>query len=99
MISLKQSATGSKMLIFPVSLLENEVFSPQTSEGLTLVNLEINDGYINRITSTIPPKIIFPSSTSKKSLFFLVLSICTPISIKVIVGSVVLTMMALLTVP
>ncbi|MDJ0566700.1 MAG: cytosine deaminase, partial [Microcystis sp. M49629_WE12] len=40
----------------PVSLLENESFSPQTSEGLTLVNLEINDGYINRITSTIPPE-------------------------------------------
>ncbi|MFM6660982.1 MAG: cytosine deaminase, partial [Microcystis panniformis] len=38
----------------PVSLLENEGFSPQTSEGLTLVNLEINDGNINRITSTIP---------------------------------------------
>ncbi|ARI82931.1 cytosine deaminase [Microcystis aeruginosa] len=54
----------------PVSLLENEVFSPQTSEGLTLVNLEINDGNINRITSTIPPEDNIPVIDLKKKLVF-----------------------------
>jgi cytosine deaminase len=54
----------------PVSLLENEGFSPQTSEGLTLVNLEINDGNINRITSTIPPEDNIPVIDLKKKLVF-----------------------------
>ena len=54
----------------PVSLLENESFSPQTSEGLTLVNLEINDGNINRITSTIPPEDNIPVIDLKKKLVF-----------------------------
>lgn len=52
----------------PVSLLENEGFSPQTSEGLTLVNLEINDGNINRITSTIPPEDNIPVIDLKKKI-------------------------------
>ncbi|MFM7474406.1 MAG: cytosine deaminase [Microcystis aeruginosa] len=54
----------------PISLLENESFSPQTSEGLTLVNLEINDGNINRITSTIPPEDNIPVIDLKKKLVF-----------------------------
>lgn len=54
----------------PVSLLENESFSPQTSEGLTLVNLEINDGNINRITSTIPPEDNIPVIDLKKKIIF-----------------------------
>ena len=54
----------------PVSLLENESFSPQTSEGLTLVNLEINDGNINRITSTIPPEDNIPVIDLKKKIVF-----------------------------
>ena len=54
----------------PVSLLENESFSPQTAEGLTLVNLEINDGNINRITSTIPPEDNIPVIDLKKKLVF-----------------------------
>ena len=54
----------------PVSLLENEGFSPQTAEGLTLVNLEINDGNINRITSTIPPEDNIPVIDLKKKLVF-----------------------------
>ena len=54
----------------PVSLLENERFSPQTSEGLTLVNLEINDGNINRITSTIPPEDNIPVIDLKKKIVF-----------------------------
>ena len=54
----------------PVSLLENEGFSPQTSEGLTLVNLEINDGNINRITSTIPPEDNIPVIDLKKKIVF-----------------------------
>ena len=54
----------------PVSLLENKGFSPQTSEGLTLVNLEINDGNINRITSTIPPEDNIPVIDLKKKLVF-----------------------------
>ncbi|TRU35760.1 MAG: cytosine deaminase [Microcystis aeruginosa Ma_MB_F_20061100_S20] len=52
----------------PVSLLENESFSPQTSEGLTLVNLEINDGNINRITSTIPLEDNIPVIDLKKKI-------------------------------
>lgn len=52
----------------PISLLENESFSPQTSEGLTLVNLEINDGNINRITSTIPPEDNIPVIDLKKKI-------------------------------
>ncbi|MFN7514523.1 cytosine deaminase [Microcystis sp.] len=54
----------------PVSLLENESFSPQTSEGLTLVNLEINDGNINRITSTIPPEDNIPVIDLEKKIIF-----------------------------
>lgn len=54
----------------PVSLLENEGFSPQTAEGLTLVNLEINDGNINRITSTIPPEDNIPVIDLKKKIVF-----------------------------
>jgi cytosine deaminase len=54
----------------PVSLLEQESFSPQTAEGLTLVNLEINDGYINRITSTIPPEDNIPVIDLKKKIIF-----------------------------
>ena len=54
----------------PVSLLENEGFSPQTAEGLTLVNLEINDGNINRITSTIPPEDNIPVIDLKKKIIF-----------------------------
>lgn len=54
----------------PVSLLENESFSPQTAEGLTLVNLEINDGNINRITSTIPPEDNIPVIDLKKKIVF-----------------------------
>jgi cytosine deaminase len=54
----------------PVSILENESFSPQTAEGLTLVNLEINDGYINRITSTIPPEDNIPVIDLKKKIIF-----------------------------
>jgi len=54
----------------PVSLLENESFSPQTSEGLTLVNLEIHEGYINRITSTIPPEDNIPVIDLKKKIIF-----------------------------
>ncbi|MFM6065095.1 MAG: cytosine deaminase [Microcystis panniformis] len=54
----------------PVSFLENESFSPQTSEGLTLVNLEINDGNINRITSTIPPEDNIPVIDLKKKIIF-----------------------------
>ena len=54
----------------PVSILENESFSPQTAEGLTLVNLEINDGNINRITSTIPPEDNIPVIDLKKKLVF-----------------------------
>jgi cytosine deaminase len=52
----------------PVSLLENESFTPQTPEGLTLVNLEINDAYINQITSTIPPEPNIPVIDLKKSI-------------------------------
>jgi cytosine deaminase len=54
----------------PVSLLENEGFSTQTAEGLTLVNLEINDGNINRITSTIPPEDNIPVIDLKKKIVF-----------------------------
>ena len=54
----------------PVSLLENESFSPQNAEGLTLVNLEINDGNINRITSTIPPEDNIPVIDLKKKIVF-----------------------------
>lgn len=54
----------------PVSLLENEGFSPQTAEGLTLVNLEINDGNINRITSTIPPEDNIPVIDLEKKIIF-----------------------------
>jgi len=54
----------------PVSILENESFSPQTAEGLTLVNLEINDGNINRITSTIPPEDNIPVIDLKKKIVF-----------------------------
>jgi cytosine deaminase len=54
----------------PVSLLEQESFSPQTAEGLTLVNLEINDGNINRITSTIPPEDNIPVIDLKKKIIF-----------------------------
>ncbi|CCI33635.1 MULTISPECIES: cytosine deaminase [Microcystis] len=54
----------------PVSLLENEGFSPQTAEGLTLVNLEINDGNINCITSTIPPEDNIPVIDLKKKIVF-----------------------------
>jgi cytosine deaminase len=52
----------------PVSLLENESFTPQTSEGLTLVNLEINGAYIDQITSTIPPEPNIPVIDLKKSI-------------------------------
>jgi cytosine deaminase len=54
----------------PVSLLEQESFSPQSAEGLTLVNLEINEGYINRITSTIPPEDNSPVIDLKKKACF-----------------------------
>jgi cytosine deaminase len=54
----------------PVSLLENESFTPQTREGLTLVNLEINAGYIDQITASIPPDTNIPTIDLKKNIIF-----------------------------
>jgi cytosine/creatinine deaminase len=54
----------------PVSLLEDESFTPQTPEGLTLVNLEINAGYIHQITATIPLETNIPTIDLKKTIVF-----------------------------